>query len=150
MMAEHMKNAGYPTPIALAVLRHRGQVLVRLRPAGDDLLDGTWEFPGGKIRHHESAESAALRELREETGIEATERVLKQPLRPLAVREHRYPDRFLRLHFFLADLDAPPPPALPPWRWIPLEELAAASIPAANRAVVESLRRSATGETPDP
>ncbi|NQX01533.1 (deoxy)nucleoside triphosphate pyrophosphohydrolase [bacterium] len=57
----------------------RGRFLACLRPQ-DKHLGGLWEFPGGKVEPGESAESALVRELREELGIEV---VVGAPLQPV-------------------------------------------------------------------
>jgi mutator protein MutT len=49
---------------AVACIRRGDEVLLQRR--GDD---GSWGFPGGAIELGESAEEAALREAREETGL---------------------------------------------------------------------------------
>jgi A/G-specific adenine glycosylase len=55
-------------PIAVGVVFKNGQVLItRRRPEG--LLGGLWEFPGGKIRDGERAETACMRELKEEVNL---------------------------------------------------------------------------------
>ncbi|MBT3984375.1 MAG: NUDIX domain-containing protein [Bacteriovoracaceae bacterium] len=54
-------------------------------------LDGMWEFPGGKIRSLESAESAARRELAEETGLKT------QNLKFFKKYNHEYSDRKVAL-----------------------------------------------------
>lgn len=46
-----------------------GRVLVCRRPMGKH-LGGKWEFPGGKVEDGESEETALVRELEEELGIE--------------------------------------------------------------------------------
>src|SRR6476646_8140854 len=45
-------------------------VLAAIRPAGKP--EGTWALPKGLIGPGERAEATALREVREETGVEAT------------------------------------------------------------------------------
>jgi 8-oxo-dGTP diphosphatase len=60
-----------PRPILAAsavVFRGREVLMVkRGRPPGQDL----WSLPGGKVKFGETVRTAALRELREETAVEA-------------------------------------------------------------------------------
>ena len=54
--------------VAAALIDREGRVLVQRRPVGK-MMAGLWEFPGGKIEHGETPESALVRELDEELGI---------------------------------------------------------------------------------
>ena len=53
------------TVVGVAVV-HAGRVLAARRASGAE--SGGWEFPGGKVEPGESAEQAAIREIREELG----------------------------------------------------------------------------------
>ena len=54
--------------IAVGVVFKNGRVLItRRKPEG--LLGGLWEFPGGKIRNGEKAQSACIREIKEEVNL---------------------------------------------------------------------------------
>lgn len=55
--------------IAIAIVRHHGRYLVGQRPVGVALA-GFFEFPGGKIEVGETSSEAAVRECREEAGID--------------------------------------------------------------------------------
>lgn len=57
-------------PVVVGFIRKGNQVLVGQRPENHSLA-GQWEFPGGKIEPGEQPETALIRELREELGIEA-------------------------------------------------------------------------------
>lgn len=60
---------GYPRPTAGVVcLRGREVLLVK---RGNPPRQGQWSLPGGRIEWGETTEAAALRELKEETGVEA-------------------------------------------------------------------------------
>ncbi|MAM62396.1 NUDIX hydrolase [Maritimibacter sp. UBA3975] len=57
------------TIAALAVVVEAGQVLLVRRLNPPDA--GLWGYPGGRVEAGEDVATAALRELREETGVEA-------------------------------------------------------------------------------
>jgi ADP-ribose pyrophosphatase YjhB (NUDIX family) len=54
---------------AIAVVRRGGQVLLAQRSKGGYI--GRWGFPGGHVERGETVVEAAMRELREETGVTA-------------------------------------------------------------------------------
>lgn len=58
-----------PTPaVGVVCLRHDEVLLIR---RGEPPRQGEWSLPGGKIDWGERAQDAALRELQEETGVQA-------------------------------------------------------------------------------
>ncbi len=82
--------------IALAIILHPtdGTVLIARRKADAHLPD-VWEFPGGKRLPGEDPAVCAVREAREETGLDVT------ILEAWPVITHNYPDRDVVLHPFL-------------------------------------------------
>ncbi len=71
MMPPHdpLTRPTWPRPAASAAIFRDGLVLLVER--GKGALPGTWSLPGGHIEPGERAMAAALREVGEETGIEA-------------------------------------------------------------------------------
>lgn len=67
-------------PIAAAVIVDAGRVLLVRRKVKEGSL--SWQFPAGAIEEGESAGQAAIRETREETGLEVSE------FKPLGERVH--------------------------------------------------------------
>jgi 8-oxo-dGTP diphosphatase len=59
------------THVVAGILEREGRILICRRRA-DQAHALKWEFPGGKLESGESPETALVRELREELGIEAT------------------------------------------------------------------------------
>ncbi|MBT9383883.1 (deoxy)nucleoside triphosphate pyrophosphohydrolase [Pseudooceanicola sp. CBS1P-1] len=80
---------------AVALIDVDGRVLLAQRPEGKSLA-GLWEFPGGKVEPGESPETALVRELQEELGIDTWESCLA----PLTFASHAYDDFHLLMPLF--------------------------------------------------
>jgi 8-oxo-dGTP diphosphatase len=93
-------NEGRTRPIilvaAVALLNEEGKVLLAKRPPGRPLA-GLWEFPGGKVDPGEDPETALIRELMEELGIE----IARADLVPLTFVSHAYPEFHLLMPLYL-------------------------------------------------
>ncbi|SLN10916.1 CTP pyrophosphohydrolase [Aquimixticola soesokkakensis] len=80
---------------AVALIDIEGRVLLAQRPEGKSLA-GLWEFPGGKVEEGETPESALVRELHEELGIETWNSCLA----PLTFASHSYEEFHLLMPLF--------------------------------------------------
>lgn len=77
--------------VAAAVVVRDGRILIAQRANNQD-HPGQWEFPGGKLHAHETAEACLVRELAEELGVHA------EVGRCLHRCTHDYPEYALRVH----------------------------------------------------
>jgi len=82
--------------VAVALVDADGRVLLAERPAGKSMA-GLWEFPGGKVRAGETPESALIRELKEELGIDVTASCLA----PFTFASHSYADFHLLMPLYV-------------------------------------------------
>lgn len=74
--------------VAVALIDRDGRVLLAERPKGKN-MEGLWEFPGGKVDAGESPETALIRELQEELGVD----IEASCLAPFTFASHTY-DKF--------------------------------------------------------
>ena len=81
---------------AVALVDPDGRVLLAQRPAGKPMA-GLWEFPGGKVDPGETPETALIRELAEELGID----VAASCLAPFTFASHSYPDFHLLMPLYV-------------------------------------------------
>lgn len=82
--------------VAAGVVCRGDEVLAARRGYGP--MAGLWEFPGGKVERHETAEEACRRELLEELGVAVT------GLRSCYTVEYDYEDFHLSMECFLCEL----------------------------------------------
>ena len=89
-----------PVPLVLvaaaALVDVDGRVLLAQRPAGKAMA-GLWEFPGGKVDPGETPETALIRELAEELGID----VAASCLAPFTFASHTYFDFHLLMPLYV-------------------------------------------------
>jgi len=81
---------------AVALVDADGRVLLAQRPEGKAMA-GLWEFPGGKINPGETPETALIRELAEELGID----VAASCLAPFTFASHPYPEFHLLMPLYV-------------------------------------------------
>jgi 8-oxo-dGTP diphosphatase len=118
--------------VAIAVVEQDGQYLVGTRKAGEALA-GRAEFPGGKCLPDEDGAACAIRECREETGLDVI------AVRRLSACRHVYGYGTLELEFWLCrpKLRGEKPPASGGgFEWLPVQSLKSLNFPDANRPVI--------------
>lgn len=79
--------------VAAVLQRPDGSFLLAERPQ-NKVYAGSWEFPGGKVEHGETASAALVRELHEELGIDVIRAY------PWITRDYDYEHAAVRLRFF--------------------------------------------------
>lgn len=128
-------------PIALAVIRRAedGRILVARRRDDAEHLPGYWEFPGGKPLPGEALADCAIRETREELGVEVAVEAALDPI------VHDYGERIVGLHPFVCRWRGGEPRSLgcAEWRWTTAAELADLRWPPANAPLLLWLRQNA-------
>jgi mutator protein MutT len=121
--------------VSAALIFHNGRLLITRRHK-DSHLGGLWEFPGGKREDNETFEACLVREIREELGVEISVGV------PFEEIIHAYPEKTVRLKFFICKLIHGEPQTLgcAAFKWIEKPELAGHDFPAADARLLEKLR----------
>ncbi|MBA2872213.1 8-oxo-dGTP diphosphatase [Anoxybacillus calidus] len=67
-----MTYANKMVVVVKGLILHEGKVLIVQRAKDDEIGGGTWELVGGKIEFGEDLETALLREIKEEVGLDVT------------------------------------------------------------------------------
>jgi mutator protein MutT len=120
--------------IALVAAFNSSKEILLLKRPDDVHCAGLWSFPGGRVEEGETPLNAAVRELKEETGLSGT------LWRHLGKGSHTYPDR--RLHFLFFICHCPDISGLSSestHAWSRLDELGTFSMPEANSELLPML-----------
>jgi len=127
---------------AVCIIVYRGKVLITQRDSTRH-FGGYWEFPGGKQKPGESLEQCALRETKEEVGLNV------QIDRLFMSVENPYRDREIDLHFFLcrSEEQNTKPIGSQPCRWVEFDELRQYMFPPANKEVLSNLLKTFSDPT---
>lgn len=121
--------------IGVAVVEAGERYLVGKR-SPDRTLPGKAEFPGGKCEPDESPMSCAIRECKEEAGLDV------EPVLLLAERRFEYDHATVDLRFWLCKPkgEVDPTQDLNGFRWLSIEELLEEDFPEANGPILEKIR----------
>ena len=124
--------------VGSAIIQRDGKYLIAQRLAGS-YLGPLWEFPGGKREKDESLEECVVREVNEKLDIQL--KIDKQ----YRMVELNYPERTVRLYFFLCSIEAGKPRSIgcQHFRWIPPLEFGNYEFPPADQDIVDELARKA-------
>jgi len=110
-----------------------GHVLL-LKRSADQHCGGLWSFPGGKVEPGESAQTAAMRELQEETGLTGS------AWRHLGAQSFTYPDRLLHFQLFSCRCEQIVGLSCESgYAWVSVDALAGYPMPEANGALLPML-----------
>ena len=114
-----------------------GRVLITKRPK-EKIMDGLWEFPGGKVETNENPEEALMRELNEELGINTW----KSCLAPLSFSHFKYPKFNLLLLLFVCRKweGVPQPKEKQEIKWVFPVEIQKYPMPEADKPLIPILR----------
>ncbi|MFQ5581528.1 MAG: NUDIX domain-containing protein [Mariprofundaceae bacterium] len=124
----------------VAAFNNKKEVLLLKRP--DDVhQSGLWSFPGGKVEDNEKPLQAAIRELKEETGLTG------KHWRHLGKASHTYVDRTLNFLLFICICpDTSGLNSESPHVWVKLDELGDFPMPEANAKLIPMLSNSEMDE----
>ncbi|MEM9708316.1 MAG: (deoxy)nucleoside triphosphate pyrophosphohydrolase [Pseudomonadota bacterium] len=122
---------------AVALVDPDGRILLAQRPEGKSMA-GLWEFPGGKVEPDETPESALIRELDEELGINTWASCLA----PLTFASHRYESFHLLMPLFACRKweGAPQPQEGQALKWVRPKDLRDYPMPPADLPLIPILR----------
>ena len=121
--------------VSAGLIFREGRLLITQRHP-EAHLGGLWEFPGGKREAEETDEQCLARELREELAVDAAVGEL------VADITHAYPDKTVRLKFFVCRLLAgePKPVGCAALEWTDRAGLAGYEFPAADGQLLDLLQ----------
>ena len=133
------KSKKAPVPhktIGVGIIRKGDQFLIAQRKS-DQMLGGLWEFPGGKVEENESIESAVIREIKEETGLDVA-------LSHFLIKvNHAFSHFKITLHVYMCDYQSGTPTALSSMavQWVTLNEMKDYAFPSANKRIISALEK---------
>ena len=117
----------------IAMLNAEDKVLLLKRKA-DVVCPNVWSFPGGKLEKDEMPLQAAIRELREETGVKG------KLWRHIGKHIHTDESRMLSFVFFFCRYDSQYTiQAESDYMWCDLEQLHTLTMPKPNQALIHML-----------
>ena len=122
--------------VAVAVIVNQNdEVCISLRH-NESHQGGLWEFPGGKVEHHETIEQALIREVKEELDLDIV------ASRRLITIHHNYQDkkvclhvnRVLSYHGHAIGVEGQQV------KWVPANQLPSYDFPAANLPIIKAVQ----------
>ncbi len=132
------KNPTMLFVVAAALTNQEDEILLQRRPKGRSMA-GLWEFPGGKVETGESPESAIIREIKEELGVD----IESENLIPLTFASEDLDGRHLLLLLYICRRwnGEPQPLESPEIAWVKTDDMRDLKMPPADAPFIDALER---------
>ncbi len=113
---------------AVGIVWNKDKLLISKRKS-EGLLGGLWEFPGGKMKHGETAKECVEREVEEEVGVQV------DAAHSVGVIKHAYTHFSIEMEGFLCRYlkGTPQTRDCADWKWVEFKDLKKFAFPMANR-----------------
>jgi 8-oxo-dGTP diphosphatase len=132
------KNPTILFVVAVALINQANEIFVQKRPEGKPMA-GLWEFPGGKVECHENPESALVRELKEELGIDIDPKNLAAGI---FASEALGDKNLLLLLYICRDWDGDPQPLESiEMQWVIIDQMRELAMPPADGPFIDYLEQ---------
>jgi A/G-specific adenine glycosylase len=131
IIPEPRKKVYEDLDVVIGILTKGDKYYIQKR-AGQGLLAGLWEFPGGKKESGESDRAALVREMQEECGIRVSQS------RFLMAARHFYTNKRVKLHVYWCQTDEDPA-ADEARRWVSLRQIRKYPMPSGSVKIVDRL-----------
>jgi 8-oxo-dGTP diphosphatase len=132
------KNPTMLFVVAAALTNEDDEILLQRRPDGRSMA-GLWEFPGGKVESGESPESALIREIKEEIGVDLD---AKNLIPFTFASENLDGHHLLLLLYICTKWDGDPAPLeSPEIAWVKTGAMRALKMPPADAPFIDALEK---------
>jgi 8-oxo-dGTP diphosphatase len=120
-MIKDLNNKSIPKVGVSVIVMKEGKILLGMRKNAHGA--GSWATPGGHLKHKESVEECALRELAEETGLKGVSLRLGPWTNDIIEEDKHYITLFVFIDFFEGEPQLKEPHKCEQWKWFDWNDL---------------------------
>lgn len=129
----------FVTSVAVVLIRNKDKQILITKRNQNQVYANHWEFPGGKVEAGERTKQAAIREVREEVGLE----LYYNDTREYDYAEVESEDKIINITYYLVDRYSGEPKLTDQldMKWVDISDLATYKFPEPNYRIIRRLQR---------